>query len=1455
MNKNLLTIGAIGAAVLVSTNSFAANYAWPSEDLIGKRLVFGKVREHFERGGFSSSDTDYRYYREVGENTYTTYQYGANTESVHKYEITESGDLLYYGTDEYRNNDRDYNSGSSYAPAVKHFNSAKTEIGDTWESHSQYTTYDSNQNPTVKGTVYRFFEVVDKGSVATPVATYNDCISISYQKYRSWDNDYEASYIRTYCDGYGMIRWENQASYPESYVTYNYYQHLEGELINPQEFGDGDAYDEYRYSDKLLLDIEDISEHQDRAIGGFDRVELFNPKQVSPVNEKRGLMVLLPGYNTRQGYSNYLHRSTVLGVHGLPQLAREHGMVIAVPEPNDGDTVHNCEGTDLDNCWDNYPGEGEDLNREFKSYAHIFSMVEELLADESMNIDPDQVYVAGHLSGALMAYNLGCMAPDVFAGVGMQYIRKDAGGLEGSVAEEALACQEMAGENAADLGSQVAVVAFGEDNSFIELGYAKDMAQVYATLTSDVIDTESEWVEGLSRDLCYGIDFSCTKGVTIRNQEKLENIEAVETLSTNGKVAFVNLWDINTHWSRGMPGLYTGSNYGSSNSINIAKYYAEFFSKNNARAVRTPKLALSGTPENQVDEGVEYTFEPVIANPNEETLTFTAKNLPVWAEIDSATGVVSGTPLFTDARKYQNIQIIAEGSKGGRATLPLFEIEVADVNQLPELTSEPPLEVKEGSEYCWAIEYTDVDNDRVIIEVEIPEDVTWLRYTTSWENCGGRSSSRTIIGTPPVGSAGVFEGITITLNDGNHDEPASLIFDITVTAPNKAPEFADIPAQEIAENSEFVLDLSEYATDENILDQDKLTYSVSEELPLWAALDGTTGIISGTPASDDVGVSEAITVTVTDPDGESATTAFTITVVEVNDPPVISGEPATAVVEGELYTSPVSATDPEGDALVYTISGNPEWLTIDSATGVVSGTPIFSGSDLEAEYVFADIVVTATESDTEEKLSASLPAFAITVNVNNRAPVIGNTPVTMAEENKLYTYSLNATDANKGDVLSYVITKTPSWAAFDAMTGTLSGTPSAEDVGTTEEITITVTDVSGASDSVVFKINVTDVNDAPVINAMPEGGAKEGIEYAAQVIAVDPEAQPLTFALSGNPAWMTIDAATGAISGTPGFDAAGSSTVTVTVTDPLGLSAQDTFDIAVENTNRAPVFGDVVAVESIDEGADYGFSAVATDADGEALTYTIINNPAWMVIDAATGAVSGNPEAEDIGVTEGVVIEVTDGVETASVEFDVEVVDINRVPVITGTPAANVLAGAEFIFTPGATDIDSETLVYSIENQPEWAEFDAETGTLSGTPDTSFAGVYPGIVISVSDGENTVSLPSFDITVAEEQEVENQEEDENSGGGGSMGLLLLAMGMIAVTRRRFRGQLLACKSKNQRAALCAALFQFQRLLWGVHEKTNLFAAQFALIYFIALSGCNLGAQSTSDPDADVIGIS
>ncbi len=201
--------------------------------------------------------------------------------------------------------------------------------------------------------------------------------------------------------------------------------------------------------------------------------------------------------------------------------------------------------------------------------------------------------------------------------------------------------------------------------------------------------------------------------------------------------------------------------------------------------------------------------------------------------------------------------------------------------------------------------------------------------------------------------------------------------------------------------------------------------------------------------------------------------------------------------------------------------------------------------------------------------------------------------------------------------------------------------------------------------------------------------------------------------------------------------------------------------IAPPAENGAPVISGTPAT-SIQAGETYSFTPTASDPDGHALTFSIVNRPAWATFSNATGTLAGTPSDGDAGVFADIRISVSDGQLSAVLPaFDITVtakqqepVPVNHAPEISGTPETTVQVGGVYSFTPTASDPDGDRLTFSIVNRPAWAAFSTTTGTLSGTPADGDAGVFAGIGISVSDGELSASLPAFEITVAEKQQEE-----------------------------------------------------------------------------------------------------
>jgi hypothetical protein len=181
--------------------------------------------------------------------------------------------------------------------------------------------------------------------------------------------------------------------------------------------------------------------------------------------------------------------------------------------------------------------------------------------------------------------------------------------------------------------------------------------------------------------------------------------------------------------------------------------------------------------------------------------------------------------------------------------------------------------------------------------------------------------------------------------------------------------------------------------------------------------------------------------------------------------------------------------------------------------------------------------------------------------------------------------------------------------------------------------------------------------------------------------------------------------------------------------------------------NRPPVIGGTPPT-SVTAGSAYSFTPTASDPDGQPLTFSIANRPAWASFSTTTGRLSGTPGASNVGTYSNIVITVSDGQLSDTLgPFSITVVAANRPPVIGGTPPASVTAGSAYSFTPTASDPDGQPLTFSIANRPAWASFSTVTGRLSGTPGASNVGTYSNIVITVSDGQLSDTLGPFSITV------------------------------------------------------------------------------------------------------------
>jgi hypothetical protein len=276
----------------------------------------------------------------------------------------------------------------------------------------------------------------------------------------------------------------------------------------------------------------------------------------------------------------------------------------------------------------------------------------------------------------------------------------------------------------------------------------------------------------------------------------------------------------------------------------------------------------------------------------------------------------------------------------------------------------------------------------------------------------------------------------------------------------------------------------------------------------------------------------------------------------------------------------------------------------------------------------------------------------------------------------------------------------------------------------------------------------------PKISGTPPSTITVGKWYNFIATVSDADGDTLTCSIQNQPFWIVFNKTRCQISDIPTSAEVGTySNIIMTVHDGKGGSASlPPFSITVTTgTNKPPTISGTPP-STIKVGSWYNFIATVSDPNGDTLTCSIRNQPFWIVFNKTRCQISDIPTSAEVGTYSNIIMTVSDGKGgTASLPpFSITVTTgtTNKPPTISGTPPTSVKTGVAYAFTPTASDPEGKTLAFSITNKPAWATFSTTTGKLSGTPSSAQTGTYSNIVIKVSDGSLTASLPAFAIVVS-----------------------------------------------------------------------------------------------------------
>jgi hypothetical protein len=276
-------------------------------------------------------------------------------------------------------------------------------------------------------------------------------------------------------------------------------------------------------------------------------------------------------------------------------------------------------------------------------------------------------------------------------------------------------------------------------------------------------------------------------------------------------------------------------------------------------------------PDKSVDEGQTLTFTVSATDPDEDTLTYSASNLPKGAAFDPATRTFSWTPDYEKAGSYSVEFTATDDGTPPLSNAQSVAITVHDVNAPPILDPIGDRSVSEGGTLTFTVSGT-----------AEPDFKDTLTFSASGLPNGASfdPATRTFSWTPDYSQAGAHTGIVFTVtDDGEPPESDSETITITVDNVNRAPVLGAIGDKAVDEGHALSFTLS--ASDE---DAEALTYGASN-LPSGATLNPTTGAFSWTPTYSQSGDYAAVVFTVFDGhDSDSETITIT-----VNDDPTPPG--------------------------------------------------------------------------------------------------------------------------------------------------------------------------------------------------------------------------------------------------------------------------------------------------------------------------------------------------------------------------------------------------------------------------------------------------------------------------------------------------------------------------------------------------------------------------------------
>ncbi len=220
-------------------------------------------------------------------------------------------------------------------------------------------------------------------------------------------------------------------------------------------------------------------------------------------------------------------------------------------------------------------------------------------------------------------------------------------------------------------------------------------------------------------------------------------------------------------------------------------------------------------------------------------------------------------------------------------------------------------------------------------------------------------------------------------------------------------------------------------------------------------------------------------------------------------------------------------------------------------------------------------------------------------------------------------------------------------------------------------------------------------NERPVFDSEPPVTASVGQPYAYGADAHDPDGVKILYFLYAGPAGMAVDTLTGDVTWLPGAAAQAQTPVVLHAYDTRGGLAVQSFTIAVEGGNHAPVLAELPERVTGAEGQPLEMILPVVDPDGDTLAAWVDALPPGAVFDSMTLRFSWTPDFESAGTFEDVTFHFSDGVNEVSAAITFAIAPGDRGPVLTVPAARTLREGDRLRFYLQGSDPDGEPVTFS----------------------------------------------------------------------------------------------------------------------------------------------------------------